>query len=134
MEMQEQQPKQEPINKKIGHRFQLGVSGNPKGRPPKRLFDEHLKQALTAKRCEKAKLLAQKLIERGAAGNVGALKLICERVGGKPKTAEQVATPANEVQTLEQVRAKLAQLLADPSVRRNLQAMLSSSEKPEIVQ
>ena len=68
-------------------KFQPGESGNPKGRPPKRLFDEHLKQALTAKRSEKAKLLVEKLIAKASTGNVAALKLVCERVGGKPKPA-----------------------------------------------
>ena len=108
-------------------KFQPGESGNPKGRPPKRLFDEHLKQALTAKRSEKAKLLVDKLIVKASTGNVAALKLVCERVGGKPKPSEAVQAGASEAVTLDQVRQKLAELLSNPDVRRTLQTMLGSS-------
>jgi hypothetical protein len=115
-------------------KWEPGESGNPKGRPPKRLFDERLREALSSKRGDKAKLLVEKLIAKAATGNVAALKLVCERVGGKPKPAEVPAASGDTAATLEQVRAKLAELLSKPEVRRNLQAMLSSSEKPEIVQ
>jgi hypothetical protein len=108
-------------------KWQPGESGNPKGRPPKRAFDEYLKQALTSKRGEKAKLLVDRLIVKATTGNVAALKLVCERVGGKPKTAEQVAPGNSEAVTLDQVRQKLAELLSNPDVRRTLQTMLGSS-------
>jgi len=107
-------------------KWQPGESGNLKGRPPKRLFDEHLKQALTAKRSEKAKMLVDKLIVKASTGNVAALKLVCERVGGKPKPPETVPA-GNEAVTLDQVRQKLAELLSNPDVRRTLQTMLGSS-------
>lgn len=106
-----------------------GQSGNPAGRRRKRLFDDHLREALAAKRGASAKALVQRLIGEAIRGNVPALKLIAERIGGKPKSPEEIAAN-NEPQTLEQVRAKLAELLARPEVRRSLQTMLTES-KPE---
>jgi len=115
------------------HRWQPGQSGNPKGRRPKRLFDDRLREALASKRGDKAKLLVEKLIAKAATGNVAALKLVCERVGGKPKPAEVPAASGDSASTLEQVREKLAELLSKPEVRRNLQAMLSE-QKTETIQ
>lgn len=119
--MQEQQ-----ASKKVGHRFQPGQSGNPNGRPPRRLFDERLREALATKRGEKAKVLVEKLISKAATGNVAALKLVCERVGGKPKAADTTASTGNETLTLEQVRQRLAELLSRPEVRQGLLAMLET--------
>jgi hypothetical protein len=113
--------------------FQPGQSGNPKGRRPKRLFDDRLREALASKRGDKAKMLVDRLIAKASTGNVAALKLVCERVGGKPKPAEQIAAGGNEAVTLEQVRQQLAALLAQPEVRRSLQNMLGSSNS-EVVQ
>jgi hypothetical protein len=110
--------------------WRKGESGNPAGRKRKARFDDHLREALAAKRGATAKALVQRLIGEAIQGNVPALKLICERVGGKPKSAEEIAAGNSEAMTLEQVRAKLAELLARPEVRRNLQAMLTES-KPE---
>jgi hypothetical protein len=110
-------------------RWVKGVSGNPKGRPRKRLFDDYLREALAAKRGASARALVQRLIGEAIKGNVPALKLVCERVGGKPRSAEEIATANNhEALTLEQVRAKLAELLARPEVRQSLQAMLTESK------
>lgn len=114
-------------------RFQPGQSGNPKGRPPKRLFDDRLREALASKRGDKARMLVEKLIAKAATGNVAALKLVCERVGGKPKSPEQIAAGSNEAVTLEQVRQQLAALLSQPEVRRSLQNMLGSTSS-EVVQ
>jgi hypothetical protein len=113
-------------------RWTKGQSGNPKGRPRKRLFDDYLREALSAKRGAAARALVQQLIAEATHGNVPALKLIAERIGGKPRSAEEIATANNhEALTLEQVRAKLAELLARPEVRQSLQNMLTADAKPQ---
>ena len=115
-------------------KWQAGESGNPKGRPPKRAIDEYLKQALTAKRGEKGKLLVEKLIAKASTGNVAALKLLFERVGGKPKPSEPVVPANSEATSLQQVREQLAALLAHPEVRRNLEKLMQSAESTGVVQ
>lgn len=112
-----------------------GVSGNPAGRKRKRLFDDYLREALAAKRGEAARRLVERLVGEAAMGNVQALKLICERIGGKPRTAEDAAISNGDELTLEQVRAKLAELLSRPEVRRNLEALTAESKpKTDVVQ
>jgi hypothetical protein len=108
--------------------FQPGQSGNPKGRRPKRLFDDRLREALASKRGDKAKMLVDRLIAKASTGNVAALKLVCERVGGKPKPSEPVVPPNSEATSLQQVRQQLAALLAHPEVRRNLEKLMQSTE------
>lgn len=109
-------------------RWAKGQSGNVKGRPRKRLFDDYLREALGAKRGAAARALVERLIGEAAKGNVPAIKLIAERIGGKPRSAEEIAAGKGEALTLEQVRAKLAELLARPEVRQSLQSMLTESK------
>lgn len=115
-------------------RFQPGQSGNPAGRRPRKLFDDHLRAALSTKRSEKAKVLVEKLIDKAATGNVAALKLVCERIGGKPKPADQIGAPNPENLSLDEVRRRLAELLARPEVRKSLQSMLATSAEAETIQ
>jgi hypothetical protein len=112
--------------------WQKGQSGNPAGRKRKRFFDDHLREALSAKSGATAKALVQRLIGEAIKGNVPALKLIAERIGGKPRSAEEIAL-ANDPQavSLDEVRRRLAELLSRPEVRANLQALLTASAKPE---
>jgi hypothetical protein len=110
-------------------KWQKGQTGNPKGRPRKRLFDDYLKEALAARRGAAARALVERLVGEAVKGNIQALKLIAERIGGKPRSAEEIATAGNaEAMTLEQVRAKLAELLARPEVRQSLQSLLTESK------
>lgn len=112
-------------------RWIKGQSGNPAGRKRKRLFDDYLKEALSAKRGAAARALVQRLIGEAIKGNVPALKLVAERIGGKPKSAEEIAGAKNpEAMTLDEVRRRLAELLSRPEVRRSLETMLTES-KPQ---
>ena len=108
--------------------WKKGESGNLKGRPRKRLFDDYLREALAAKRGAAAKRLVERLIGEAALGNVQAMKLVCERIGGKPRTAEDAAVVNGDELTLSQVRTKLAELLSRPEVKRNLQSLLAGSD------
>jgi len=113
-------------------RWIKGQSGNPAGRSKRRrLFDDHLREALSAKRGAVARRLVERLIGEAAQGNVPALKLICERIGGKPKNSEDAAVANGDELTVEQVRTKLAALLSRPEVRRNLQSLLAGSDEPK---
>ncbi len=111
--------------------WKKGESGNLKGRPRKRLFDDYLREALAAKRGAAAKRLVERLIGEAAMGNVHAMKLVCERIGGKPRTAEDAAVVNGDELTLSQVRTKLAELLSRPEVKRNLQSLLAGSDEPK---
>jgi hypothetical protein len=110
--------------------WQKGQSGNPAGRKRKHRFDDYLQEALATKRGANARALVQRLIDEALKGNIYALKVIAERVGGKPRSAEEGAANHGEALTLEQVRVKLADLLSRPEVRRSLQTMLAAEDKP----
>lgn len=110
--------------------WQKGQSGNPAGRKRKRHFDDYLRARAFEKRGAVAKALAERLIGEAIKGDIQALKLVYERLGGKPKSAEEVAANNGESLTLEQTRAKLAELLSRPEVRQNLLSLLAK-DKPE---
>jgi hypothetical protein len=76
------------------------------------------------------------LIGEAATGSVPALKLICERIGGKPKNSEEAAIANGDELTLDQVRSKLAELLSRPEVHSNLESLLAGSDelKTDVVQ
>jgi len=95
-----------------------------------------LREALSARRGAPAKRLVERLIGEAAMGNIQALRLVCERIGGKPKNAEDAAVANGDPLTLDQVRARLAELLARPEVRSNLQSLLAGSDelKTDVVQ
>ena len=113
-------------------RWVKGQSGNPAGRSKRRrLFDDHLREALSAKRGAVARRLVERLVGEAAKGDMQAMKLICERIGGRPRTAEDAAVANGDELTVEQVRTKLATLLSRPAVRRNLQALLAGSDEPK---
>ena len=116
-------------------RWQPGQSGNPAGRRPRRLFDERLREALSSKRGEKAKDLVEKLILKASTGNVAALKLVCERVGGKPKSGEAASASGSEQPlTKEQIQQRIVELLlSSPELRQTLLTSIER-ERDSVVQ
>ena len=108
-----------------------GQSGNPAGRRRKLTIDDHLREELATGRGKAAKALVARLLGEAVKGDIGALRLVFERAVGKPKSAEETTAGHSEALTVEQVRAKLAELLARPEVRQSLQAMLTEL-KPQL--
>jgi hypothetical protein len=64
--------------------WQPGQSGNPGGRPKKKLIDEALAELLEAQDSAEAGELAKVLLAKAKDGDVRAAQLIAERTQGKP--------------------------------------------------
>jgi hypothetical protein len=107
-------------------RWQPGECGNPRGRPKrKKLFDQDLKAALKANRGQRSKELVTALIDKARTGDVPALKLIAERVNGKPRPAELAPTAtADDRLSREQVRQRLAELFSLPEMKGMVEELL----------
>jgi hypothetical protein len=68
------------------HQFKPGVSGNPKGRPPKKPITEKLAAAMEAVGDDgrsMAERVAQRLVEMCLAGDLAALREVLDRLEGK---------------------------------------------------
>ena len=115
----------------VGRPFKPGQSGNPKGRPKARLFDESLRQVLATKNGAKAKELAAKLVEKALTGNVPALKLIADRIGGPPRPPEGEKAPITPASTPQAQRQKLIEMLRSPELQELLREALTP-EKGQI--
>lgn len=111
--------------------FPKGVSGNPGGRPKKPLVDRMLEKALTHNDSATAKAIADRLVSMARHGSLAAIKLIAERTEGRPKRnladAEQKAAEAQL--TREQIQVRLRELLAEPEVKEQITAALSTETK-----
>ncbi len=75
---------------KLGNRFKPGASGNPKGRPKLTLLSEAIRAqlAVTAPDDDEktyAEVIAEKLCQEAAAGNVAAAREIADRTEGKAR-------------------------------------------------
>jgi hypothetical protein len=76
--------------------WKKGVSGNPGGRPKKKLIDEALEELLLSNNSELAVAIAKKLLVRAKSGEVKAIQLVAERVEGKAKAKMEVSGPDGE--------------------------------------
>jgi hypothetical protein len=76
-----------------GFQWKPGQSGNPGGRPKKKLVDECLEELLEAADSEHAKALAISLIAKALNGDTKAAQLVAERTQGKPSQKVEVSGP-----------------------------------------
>jgi hypothetical protein len=69
--------------------FKPGQSGNPGGRPKKKLFREALTKVLenAGEDSEKLKSIAQALFDKAITGDVSAIKEVRDTLDGKPAQA-----------------------------------------------
>jgi hypothetical protein len=87
-------------------RFKPGQVANPRGRPPDRLLAE-LKRRMTA---EQAKRLVTELLTQAEAGDLKALEMVWDRLGGRPVARNEQGEPgAFERQVIE------LEVVRDPS-------------------
>jgi hypothetical protein len=70
-----------------------GQSGNPGGRPKKKLVDECLEELLEAADSKEAKALAIQLLAKALTGDTKAAQLVAERTQGKPSQKVEVSGP-----------------------------------------
>lgn len=84
----------------IGRPFPPGTSGNPGGRPARKLVDLALEEQLEANNYAQAIEIAQALIAKAKSGDVAAIKLVAERTEGKAlQKIEHSGTDGSPIQT-----------------------------------
>jgi hypothetical protein len=93
-----------------------GQSGNPGGRPKRRLIDEALEELLLENNSGLALSIAKRLLRRANAGEVKAIQLVAERVQGKPKRQLELSGPDGEPlniqnMTNEELDQRIAELM-----------------------
>ena len=90
--------------KATGKPFQKGVSGNPKGRPPKgAALTEILNSKLDAVKGGKLRreIIAEKLLELAESGDFYALKYVFDRTDGRPKESVELSGGAIDAKLRE---------------------------------
>ena len=83
------------------HKFKPGQSGNPSGRP-KNVLSKALRKKLEELESDlpdarqKADVIVDKLYELAAAGNLEAIKIVLDRMEGRPRQSFNVTTDSRE--------------------------------------
>ena len=113
------QNSEETVSGRIGNLkpWKPGQSGNPGGRPRKRLMDEALEDLLARNDSEAARDVAAALLKQARRGDIRAIQLIAERTQGKPMRAIEISGPeggALEIDhmTDEQLNQRINELMA----------------------
>ena len=95
--MSNKTPDKQVKNRGVSTRWKPGLSGNPKGRPPKReCITSLLKEAMNSpcpqdkQKRTRAEIMTEKLLAMAIKGDLRAMKLIFEYVAGKPKQSEEM--------------------------------------------
>ena len=87
-------PTPEKQERKQG-RWVKGKSGNPNGRPRKpKAFTELLRKLLAAKREDgrtRMEAIVEQLMAKAEAGEIDAIKYLCDRLDGKPRQAVELS-------------------------------------------
>jgi hypothetical protein len=96
--------------------FKPGQSGNPGGRPKRRLIDEALTELLLTEDSKIAEAIARALVRKAKRGDLRAIQLTAERVQGKPKQAMELSGVDGEPMRFEnmsneQLDSRLKELL-----------------------
>jgi hypothetical protein len=95
-----------------------GQSGNPGGRPKRRLIDEALEELLLSNDSELALAIAKKLLARAKTGEIKAIQLVAERVQGRPKRHLELSGPDGgpldiRNMTDEELERRIAELMEE---------------------
>jgi hypothetical protein len=105
--------------------WKKGQSGNPRGGwkgKRAKSFDDELREA--AQRPKHRRKLVEAILAKAESGNTAALRLVAERLGGRPGPASASTTAPDETLSREQVQARLLELINLPEIRQNLERLL----------
>ena len=80
-----------------------GVSGNPGGRPRKKLIDQALQDLLLTDDSALAVAIAKKLLTKAKKGDIKAIQLVAERVEGRPKRQIEITDISDSLVELETI-------------------------------
>lgn len=76
---------EQPKPRSEGHRWQPGESGNPKGRPEGSGALQRIRKLLEPHRED----LVKKVVEMAKAGDMGAMRIVMERLGPPPRAESE---------------------------------------------